>query len=191
MELYWGAVLFFQDIFTPRQEAERKSQLFSAVNDFHCNFKLEWENGVWTKVLLIDCDFLFSCGNLNSIFANVLYFLLAFFFYLVFPFHLLSMLGLGFCLVEKNFWSVSWFDLLFFVFMPVLTSFCFHSCVKNFSIFMPESKNDCVSFTLIINYMKRWTKQGQVCLTILIFKNINYERSNYIGENKQFDTSLV
>ena len=35
---------------TPKQEMERKSECFFGVNFFRSNFKVEWENGVWTKI---------------------------------------------------------------------------------------------------------------------------------------------
>ena len=61
-----GALSFFKDLFThfhdfwsqigvvilvtPKQEVERKSEWFCGVKFFHSNFKVEWENGVWTKI---------------------------------------------------------------------------------------------------------------------------------------------
>ena len=34
---------------TPKQEMERKSEWFCGVMFFRSNFKVEWENGVWTE----------------------------------------------------------------------------------------------------------------------------------------------
>ena len=84
-ELYWGAVFFFLRsvthfhdfwsqigvviLVTPKQEVERKSEWFCGVNFFRSNFKVEWENGVWTKIRFLGSDFLFTCGNFTLIFT--------------------------------------------------------------------------------------------------------------------------
>ena len=81
-ELYWGAVFFFKIclhihdfwsqigvviLVTPKQEMERKSKWFCGVNFFRSNFKVEWENGVWTKIRFLASGFLFTCGNFTLI----------------------------------------------------------------------------------------------------------------------------
>ena len=48
---------------------ERKSEWFCGVNFFRSNFKVEWENGVWTKIRFLGSDFLFTCGNFTLIFT--------------------------------------------------------------------------------------------------------------------------
>ena len=35
---------------------------------FRSNFKVEWENGVWTKIRFLGSGFLFTCGNFTLIF---------------------------------------------------------------------------------------------------------------------------
>ena len=80
-----GALSFFQDLFkhfhdfwsqigvvilvTPKQEVEQKSEWFCGVNIFCSNFKVEWENCVWTKICFLASGFLFTCGNFNLIFC--------------------------------------------------------------------------------------------------------------------------
>ena len=54
---------------TPKQEMERKSEWFCGVNFFRSNFKVEWENGVWTKIRFLGSGFLFTCGNFTLIFT--------------------------------------------------------------------------------------------------------------------------
>ena len=54
---------------TPKQEMERKSDWFCGVKFCPFNFKLEWENGVWTKLrFLASGFFLFPCGNFTLFF---------------------------------------------------------------------------------------------------------------------------
>ena len=53
---------------TPKQEVERKIGWFCGVNFFRSNLKVEWENGVWTKIRFIGSGFLFTCGNFTLIF---------------------------------------------------------------------------------------------------------------------------
>ena len=53
---------------TPKQEVERKSEWFCGVNFFNSNFKVEWENSVWTKIRFLASGFLFRCGILTLIF---------------------------------------------------------------------------------------------------------------------------
>ena len=70
--IFWsqiGVVIFF----TPKQEGERKSEWFCGVN-FCSNFKVEWENGVWTKIRFLASGFLFRCGNLTLIFTVLRFF---------------------------------------------------------------------------------------------------------------------
>ena len=93
-ELYWGAVLFldlyshFRDFWsqigvvilvTPKQEVERKSQWFCGVKFYYSNFKVEWENGVWTKIRFLASDFLFTCSNFTLIFTVFSIFWIGFF----------------------------------------------------------------------------------------------------------------
>ena len=40
----------------PKQEVEQKSEWFSGVK-FCSNFKIEWENGVWTKIRFLASGF--------------------------------------------------------------------------------------------------------------------------------------
>ena len=47
---------------------ERKSEWFCGVNFFRSNFKVECENGVWTKIRFLGSGFLFTCGNFTLIF---------------------------------------------------------------------------------------------------------------------------
>ena len=54
---------------TPKQEMEQKSECFYGVKFFRSNFKVEWENGVWTKIRLLASDFLFTCGNFTFVFT--------------------------------------------------------------------------------------------------------------------------
>ena len=83
-----GALSFFEDLFThfhdfwsqfgvvilvtPKQEVERKSEWFCGVKLFRSKFKVEWENGVWTKIR-------FLAGGFCSHAAISLWFLLFFF----------------------------------------------------------------------------------------------------------------
>ena len=84
IELYWGAVFFLRSVHTfhdfwsqigvvilvtPKQEVERKSKWFCGVKFFRSKFKVEWENGVWTKIRFLASGFLFTCGNFNLIFT--------------------------------------------------------------------------------------------------------------------------
>ena len=87
--------MFFSDLFThfldfwsqigvvilvtPKQEMERKSECFCGVNFFRSNFKVEWENGVWTKIRFLSSDFLFTCGNFTLIFTVFSIFWIGFF----------------------------------------------------------------------------------------------------------------
>ena len=64
---------------TPKQEMERKSEWFCGVNFFRSNFKVEWENGVWTKIRFLDSGFLFTCGNFTLIFTVFSIFWIGFF----------------------------------------------------------------------------------------------------------------
>ena len=86
-ELYWGAVSFLRSVHTsswflksnwssdfvilvtPKQEVERKSEWFCDVKFFRSKFKVEWENGVWTKIDFLASGFLFTCGNFTLIFT--------------------------------------------------------------------------------------------------------------------------
>ena len=69
---------------TPKQEMERKSEWFCGVKFFRSNFKVEWENGVWTKFRFLGSGFLFSCDNYTLIFT-FFYFLDRVFFLNGFP----------------------------------------------------------------------------------------------------------
>ena len=73
---------------TPKQEEERKSEWFYGVNFLNSNFKVEWENGVWTKIRFLVYDFLFTFGNFTLIFT--VFFLIFYgsdFFPNIFPTH--------------------------------------------------------------------------------------------------------
>ena len=54
---------------TPKQEMERKSEGFCGVKFSRSKFKVEWENGVWTKIRFLASGFLFTCGNFTLIFT--------------------------------------------------------------------------------------------------------------------------
>ena len=54
---------------TRKQEVERKSEWFCGSKFFRLNFKVEWENGVWTKIHFLASGFLFTCGNFTLIFT--------------------------------------------------------------------------------------------------------------------------
>ena len=54
---------------TPKQEVERKSEWFCGVKFVCSKFKVEWENGVWTKIRFLASGFLFTCGNFTLIFT--------------------------------------------------------------------------------------------------------------------------
>ena len=54
---------------TPKQEVERKSEWFCGVKFFRSKFKVEWENGVWTKIRFHASGFSFTCGNFTLIFT--------------------------------------------------------------------------------------------------------------------------
>ena len=95
-ELYSGAVFFFQDLFThfhdfwsqigvvilvtPKQEVERKSEWFCGVKFFRSKFKVEWENGVWTKIRFLASGFLFTSAISLSFFLFFSIFWIGFFF---------------------------------------------------------------------------------------------------------------
>ena len=44
-------------LITPKQEVEQKREWFCGVNFFCSNFKVEWENGVWTKIRFLASGF--------------------------------------------------------------------------------------------------------------------------------------
>ena len=48
--------------------------------EFFCsNFKVDWENGVWTKIRFLGSGFLFTCGNFTLIFTVFSIFRIGFF----------------------------------------------------------------------------------------------------------------
>ena len=47
----------------------KKASGFCGVKIFPSNFKIEWENGLWTKVRFLVSGFLFTCGNFTLIFT--------------------------------------------------------------------------------------------------------------------------
>ena len=59
---------------TAKQELERKSEWFCGVKFFCSNFKLEWENVVWTKIRFLASGFLSTCGNFTLIFFYLKFF---------------------------------------------------------------------------------------------------------------------
>ena len=63
---------------TPKQEVERKSEWFCGVIFFHFKFKVEWENGVWTKIRFLASG-LFTCGNFTLVFTVFSIFWIGFF----------------------------------------------------------------------------------------------------------------
>ena len=150
---------------------ERKSECFCGVNFFRFNFKVEWENGVWTNIRFLASDFLFTCGNLlwfllffrffgsdffkwfsrsnlssvepNFHFSLVVFcshaefwhwfsvffkFFIWFYWEMVFPIRLYSILGLIFVQSMKILWIVRQ-DLSCYVFCFVVwRSFSFYIC---------------------------------------------------------------
>ena len=56
-----------------------KRRVFCGVNFFRSNFKVEWENGVWTKIRFIGSGLLFTCGNFTLIFTVFSIFWIGFF----------------------------------------------------------------------------------------------------------------
>ena len=56
-----------------------KSEWFWGVIFFRSNFKVEWENGVWTKIRFLGSGFLFTCGNFTLIFTVFSVFWIGFF----------------------------------------------------------------------------------------------------------------
>ena len=51
---------------TPKQEMGRKSEWFCGVNFFDSNFKVEWENGVWTKIRFLGSGFFVHMRQFHS-----------------------------------------------------------------------------------------------------------------------------
>ena len=87
---------------TPKQEMERKSEWFCGVKLFRSNFKVEWENSLWTKICFLASGFLFTCGNFTLIFKDFFDFLPLFFFRNGFPNSLLVRSRSSFCSVNEN-----------------------------------------------------------------------------------------
>ena len=58
---------------------ERKSEWFCGGNFFYSNFKVEWENGVWTKVRYLASGLLFTRGKFTLIFTVFRFFWIGFF----------------------------------------------------------------------------------------------------------------
>ena len=81
---------------TPKQELEQKNERFCEVQFFRSNFKVEWENGVWTKILFLPNGFWFTCGNL----ILTLFFSKYWSDFITIP-SSYSVLDLVFCLVHK------------------------------------------------------------------------------------------
>ena len=55
---------------TPKEEVEWKSEWFLRSKIFfRSKFKVEWENGVWTKIRFLASGFLFTCDNFTLIFT--------------------------------------------------------------------------------------------------------------------------
>ena len=50
---------------TPKEEVERKSEWFCGVKFIRSNFKVEWENGVWTIIRFLAIVFFFTCSILT------------------------------------------------------------------------------------------------------------------------------
>ena len=71
-------------LITPKQEVERKNEWFCGVKFFPSNFKVERENGVWTKIRILARGFLFTYGNFTLRFTV---FWIGFFFQMVFFFN--------------------------------------------------------------------------------------------------------
>ena len=84
------------------RRAKKKASGFVAWNFFRSYFKVEWENGVWTKICFLSSGFLFACGSFTLIFCFFKIFLIWFFIEMIFPIHSLSVLGVVCCLVNEN-----------------------------------------------------------------------------------------
>ena len=64
---------------TPKQEVEWKREWLCGVKFFCSKFKVEWENGVWTKIRFLASGFLFTCGNFTLIYTVFSIFWIGFF----------------------------------------------------------------------------------------------------------------
>ena len=99
-ELYWGAVfLRFVHTFSwflksncssdfghAETGSEPKKRVVLRCDFFHFNFKVEWKNGVRTKIRFLASNFLFTCVNFTLIFAGFFsIFWIGFFFLMLFP----------------------------------------------------------------------------------------------------------
>ena len=83
-ELYWGAAFFLRSVHTfswflksnwsndfGHAETGSGAKKRAVLNNFfRSKFKVEWENGVWTKIRFLASGFLFTCGNLTLIFLQ-------------------------------------------------------------------------------------------------------------------------
>ena len=72
---------------TPKQEVERKSEWFCGVKFFRSKFKVEWENGVWTKSRFLTSGFFFHMRQFHFDFYSFFDFLDRIFSEMVFPIH--------------------------------------------------------------------------------------------------------
>ena len=59
---------------TPKQELHRTSATFCAVNCFRFNFKVQWENGVWTKFAFCIVNFCSCACNSSSVLSDFWFF---------------------------------------------------------------------------------------------------------------------
>ena len=114
----------------PKQEVERKSEWFCGVKFFHSKFKVEWENGVWTKIRFLASGFLFRCGNFALIFSVFSIFWIGFF---PNPFTVLSRSSFPFsqwkffelcvrtcpAMFYTFYWISVWSDYNFFIFFGI------------------------------------------------------------------------
>ena len=96
---------------------ERRSEWFCDLIFFCSNFKVEWENGVWTKIRFLGSGFLFTCGNFSYFYCFFRFFVSDFCLN-GFPIHLQFILGLVFLFLACGFlftWGIShWFSMFFF-----------------------------------------------------------------------------
>ena len=72
-------------VVTPKQEMERKSEWFCGVNFFRSSFKVEWGNGVWTKIRFLGSGFFCSHAAISLWFLLFFRFFGSDFFLIGFP----------------------------------------------------------------------------------------------------------
>ena len=117
---------------TPKQEMERKSEWFCGVNFFRSKFKVEWENGVWTKIGFLASGFLFTCGNFTLIFTIFWIFWIGFFFLNAFSNPFIVRSWSSFLFSQWKLELTSWNRLLGIDFFTNFYCFAVKICVRAF-----------------------------------------------------------